>query len=243
MGYHAIRQGRADFMVCAGAEAFGKNLDIFPTFFHAGMLSSRNAESGEGCRPGDARANGTVLGEASGAIVLESESSARSRGARVLGEVIGTGSSFDDGCVRKIHGRSARPVIVAMRNALAQARLEAASIGYINCFANGTPSVDGPESEAIGSVFGNRLPLCGAYKGITGEVSGSNDTLGSIQAVMTLEHGMAAPVAGLETPSRYCPIPYVLRNPSPIGSPFAMVNSFQVGGGVECLVIGKGEAR
>src|SRR5713226_6159693 len=147
----AIAAGRADAMIAGGAEAL-LTPGILAAWFALRTLAPADpTDPAASCKPFDKRRAGLVLGEGAAAFVLEDESQARARGAPIHALLTGYGNSCDathmsrpdrDGQVR------------AMREALAEASLEARAIGYINAHGTATMVGDTVEAEAVRAVFG-----------------------------------------------------------------------------------------
>lgn len=196
----AIRAGEAD-----RAAAIGHDAPIEPeTVLHyhrLGLLAQ------EAVRPFDRDRDGTVFGEGAGAVILESEASARSRGAKVLGEFLGSG------CVTEGTGiLDVRPdgdgVARAIRLALAEAGLSPEDVGLIVAHGNGTRASDASEAAGIHEVFGNRAPPMTAFKWACGHLISASGILDFVLALTALRHRAIPGVATLkELDPELAPLP------------------------------------
>jgi 3-oxoacyl-[acyl-carrier-protein] synthase II len=233
---HAIRSGRADAMVAGGSEAL-----LTPGMLAAWQalrtLSPADAnDPAASCKPFDTRRGGLVLGEGAAALVLEEESHARERGARVLAYITGYGNTCDathmskpdrDGQVR------------AMTQALAESGLAPESIGYINAHGTATIVGDVVECEAIKAVFGDaamRIPVS-STKSMHGHLLGGAGAIEMAAALMPFSEGVIPPTANLEQPDPACVVRHVARQAERGDIPRAvMSNSFAFGGSNVVLV-------
>jgi 3-oxoacyl-[acyl-carrier-protein] synthase II len=179
-------------------------------------------------RPFDADRDGFVLGEGAGIFVLETEDHARRRKARVHAKLLGYGASADAHHVTSPHpeGRGAK---IAMRAALADARLNADEVGYINAHGTSTPANDIIESAAIREVFGNRIAVS-STKGVTGHLLGAGAAIEAAYAALSLEHGLIPPTANLTHPDPKMDVDLVRQSAREQQFRFALSNSVGFGG-------------
>ncbi len=193
------------------------------------------------CRPFDKRRAGMVLGEGAGAIVLESLASAQARGARILAEVIGSGSST----VMNARGvgdlRAATRI--TLRQTLRSARLDAEAVGHIHAHGLSTSRSDAEEAQAIDEVFGRRatpVPVT-AVKSYLGNAGAACGVMELIASVLAMQHGKLFPVLNYETPDPQCPIQVVSSWDVPPGDSFVSVNVTPLGQ-ASALAVGRCEA-
>src|SRR5918999_1591036 len=130
-----------------------------PGFNRLTALSPANEDPPRASRPFDAQRGGFVLGEGAGMVVPETLEHAQKRGARILAEVVGYGSTADAFRITD-QAPDGEGAVVAMREALADARLTAADIHYVNAHGTGTRENDGNETGAIKTVFGEHARGC-----------------------------------------------------------------------------------
>ncbi len=157
-------------------------------YYHAvGLLSE------DGLRPFDEAHNGSLMGEGAAALVLETEDAARARGAPVLGEVLGIGHGGDALGLLPIRDDGAG-LARAIRDALADARLQPGDVGMVVAHGNGTPNSDVSEARALRAVFGDRAPPVTAFKWSIGHLLAAS---GIIEAVLAIEALRARSVPGI----------------------------------------------
>jgi 3-oxoacyl-[acyl-carrier-protein] synthase II len=194
-----IRAGEADVALCGGAEAAIDRVSL-GSFAAARALSSGFNDTPEkASRPFDQARDGFVMGEGAGILVIEALEHAQARGATILGELVGYGTSADayhltagpedgDGAAR------------SMRTALDQAGLEPSAIGHLNAHSTSTPVGDKGELAAIRAVFGASSPAISATKSATGHLLGAAGGLEAIFTVLALRDQVAPPTLNLEHP-------------------------------------------
>ncbi len=237
---HAIAAGRADAMIAGGSEALLTPGVLVAWQALRTMAPADPADAAASCKPFDKRRAGLVLGEGAAAFVLEEESRARARGARIHGLLTGYGNSCD-----AVH--MSRPdrdgQIRAMREALTEAQLPADAIGYINAHGTATAVGDVVEAEAINAVFGPsaREVRVSSTKSLHGHLLGGSGALEFAAALLALEQGVLPPTGFLEQPDPACAIRHVARSAERIAPPRAvMSNSFAFGGSNVVLVAERG---
>jgi len=171
-------------------------------------------------------------------LVLEDLDSARSRGAPILGEVVGFGMSSDAHHVTA-PPEDGRGAALAMNRALRSAGIEPSEMGYINAHATGTPVGDMAEARAIHAVFGEharRLPVS-STKSMLGHALGATAALEAVLAIQTLRSGMIPPTINLTDPDPRCDLDHVIGEARPTEARYAMSNSFGFGGANTSLVL------
>ena len=226
-----IRYGGASVVLAGGAEAPLCRLCL-DGYGVSGALSSCGVS-----RPFDRRRDGFVLSEGAAVLVLEELGSARERGARIYGEVLGYGNTSDARhCTVPDQAGQER----AMREALAEAGLGPGDIDYVSAHATSTVLGDRTEARAIGSVFGPAGVAVSAVKSMTGHLLGASGALEAAFALMSITEGVIAPTVNLEDPEEGLRL--VLRErKAEIGS--VLSNSFGFGGVNSVLVFGRPEGR
>src|SRR5256712_3455239 len=231
-----VQAGRADAMLAGGSEALLTPGTLAAWQALRTLAPADAADAAASCKPFDKRRGGLVLGEGAAAFVLEDESRARARGAPVLALLTGYGNSCDA-------AHMSRPdrdgQIRAMREALAESRLAADAIGYVN--AHGTATAHGHvvEAEAINAVFGEaaaRVPVS-STKSLHGHLLGGAGALEFAAALLPLMRGWLPPTAFLEQPDPACQLRHVPLRAERTEAPRAvMSNSFAFGGSNAVLI-------
>ena len=178
--FDAIRLGRAQVMITGGAEASVNEIGI--AGFAALTALSRSTDPERASMPFDANRNGFVMGEGAATLVLEELEHAQARGAQIYGEVVGYGSTADAYHVTA-PDPSGAGAIRAMAQAVDEAGIAPADVGYINAHGTATMANDQAESRAIKSLFGDADVLVSSTKGMTGHLLGA---AGAIEATRRL---------------------------------------------------------
>lgn len=184
------------------------------------------------CRPWDAHRSGVSLGEGAAFALLQRAPVA---GAAPFGTLLGYGESSDGYHMSSPHPEGA-PAAAAMRQALAEAGLEAAQVGYVNLHGTGTPSNDAAEDRAVQSVFGRAVP-CSSTKGATGHTLGAAGGVEAVLSLLGLRHGLMPGGLNLREPDPALGVNYLAANRMARFA-HAMSNSFGFGGSNASLVLG-----
>jgi 3-oxoacyl-[acyl-carrier-protein] synthase II len=209
-----IQRGQADVMI---AGTTGTRLHPVKTM-HAALWDDLAVSEGPPStwsRPFDLRRSGQVVAEGACTFILESEEHARSRGAEILGTVLGAASS----CVMDRNGRPdlRRALANAMRGALREAGRSPEDVGHINANGLGSRRADAEEALAIQDVFGERgrtVPVT-AIKSYFGNAGSGSGTLELAASLLALKHGVILPTLNYETPDPECPLNVVHGEPMP----------------------------
>ncbi len=212
--FRIISRGRADVMV---AGTTGTRLHPVKSM-HARMwdeIAESDQPAETWCKPFDRNRNGQVVAEAACSFIVEKHLHAQERGANILAEVLGAGSS----CVADKHGTPnyQKALALAAKQALNDAGLEPKDIGHINAHGLGSRTCDAAEAAAILEVFGDShpdVPVTGlkSYFGNSGSGNGLLELAGSILA---LQAGVIPPTRNYAAPDPDCPIQVVSEAPKP----------------------------
>jgi len=232
-----IRRGDADIMISGGAHSMIHPLGV-TGFNRLTALSTRNEACLTASRPFDRTRDGFVLGEGAGILILEEYENARRRGARMLAEVIGYGSTADAFRVTDIH-ETGRGAIAAMRAALEDAGLQPRDIDYINAHGTGTEENDKLETLAIRTVFGARarqIPIS-SVKSMLGHLIAGAGAVELITCVLAIRDGMIPPTINYQYPDPNCDLDYVPNQARRAAVRTALSNSFGFGGQNDTLVV------
>ena len=233
--YRLIQMGKADAMVCGGAESAITPLGV-AGFASAKALSFRNDDPATASRPFDAERNGFVIGEGAGVLVLESLDHAFARGTEVLAEVVGYGITCD-----AHHITSPSPGGVggaeAMHLAMEDANLRPDSVDYINAHGTSTPANDSNETAAIKSAMGDhayRIPIS-STKSMTGHLLGGSGGIEAVASVLTIAHNLIPPTINYRNPDPACDLDVVPNEARQHEVNVVLSNSFGFGGHNVCL--------
>ena len=231
----AIRHGYIDAAIAGGTEA----LLVFGAI-HAwralGVLAAPAADVSASCRPFAADRAGLVLGEGAAMLLLEAEEQARARGAQVLAEVIGYGTSCDASHLTK---PASGGQVAAIRAALADARLAPAAIGYINAHGTATPVGDVAETQAVKAVFGAAPPPVSSTKSMHGHLLGAAGALEAVASLCALREQRLPPTVNLQRADPECDLDYVPNASRPGRIDCSLSNSFAFGGSNASLILAR----
>lgn len=234
-----IRRGAADVMVTGGAEAGILKL-VIAAFNNMGALSQRNDDPQAASRPFDRDRDGFVAGEGAAILILESEESAKARGARIYAEMLGYGASADAFHVTA-PAENGEGAVLAMQQALATAGVEPFQVDYLNAHGTSTELNDRSETLAIKQVFGD-----GAYdvaisstKSMTGHLMGAAGALEAFACVMAIQDGCVPPTINHDNPGEGLDLDYVPNQARSMDVRIAMSNSFGFGGHNASIVLGR----
>lgn len=233
-----IQTGKADVMLAVGAESVLCPLVIY-SLANAKALSRRNDSPATASRPFDVTRDGFVIGEGGGALVLETEEHALARGAKIYGEVLGCGNTDDAYHVTAPHPEG-RGAIACMKQAIAQANIEASQIGYVNAHGTATNKGDTVETASIKSVFSDKLPYVSSTKGATGHMMGAGGITEVITCVKAIETGVIPPTINLNEVDPECSgIDFVANTAKKAEIDYAMSNAFGFGGQNSSIIVGR----
>ncbi len=227
---NVLLRGDADVILAGGSEAPIARLGL-ASFAAARALSMRNDEPQRASRPFDVNRDGFVLGEGAGVLVLERLSHAKRRGARIVAEVIGYGSTSDAYHVTSPHPEG-RGAVRAMQIALKNAQLLPEQVDHINAHATSTHVGDIVETAAIKQVFGAHaynIPIT-ASKSMIGHLTAAAGAVEAVATVLTLRDQIIHPTINLEQPDPLCDLDYVPNVARPAKIDVALSNSFGFGG-------------
>ncbi len=234
-----IRTGEADVMLAGGSQSM-INLFGVSGFCRLTALSTRNDAPGRASRPFDRDRDGFVLGEGAGFVVLEAYEHARARGADILAEVTGYGSTAD--AYRMTDPPpDGRGAAAAMRIALQDAGLNPDQIGYVNAHGTSTPAGDAAESRAIRTVFGTQADrvAVSSSKSMIGHLVAAGGGVELPICVMAMRHGVLPPTINYETPDPNCDLDYVPNQPREVGVDHVLNNNFGFGGQNVSLIVSR----
>jgi 3-oxoacyl-[acyl-carrier-protein] synthase II len=230
--FEAIQHGYQARMVAGGAEELcPTQAKAFDTLY---ATSRRNTEPKLTPRPYDAERDGLVVGEGAGMLVLEELESARARGARIHGEIIGYSTNSDGTHVTRPEEATMR---VVMENALRNANVAPAEVGYVNGHGTATPHGDLAESRATNAVFGARIPIS-SQKSYLGHTLGACGALEAWFSFEMMNRGWFAPTLNLDKVDEQCgELDYIRGEGRAIDTDIVVSNNFAFGGINTSLVL------
>ncbi len=237
-GMRAIRHGYLDIAVVGGAEA--SITPIAVAGFSNMHALSNESDSEQACCPFDSRRSGFVMGEGAGILVLESLSHAQARGAEILAEVSGYGSTSDAYHITSPDPSGEGPSR-AMTMAIADAELTPSDISYINAHGTSTPINDACETNAIRLALGAHAHevKVSSTKSMTGHLLGAAGAIEAIVCAMAVHEDKIPPTIHYEQPDADCDLDYVPNQAIDCAVHAALSNSLGFGGHNATILIEK----
>lgn len=231
-----IRRGRADVVIAGGTEAAVCEIGI-AGFNSCMALSTRNDDPQKASRPFDSGRDGFVLGEGAGLMILESLEHAEKRGANVIAELAGYGSSSDSHHVTQPHPEG-EGAARAMKWALQDADLAPEQVDYINAHGTSTPLNDKFETIAMKRMYGDHAYklAVSSTKSMTGHLLGAAGGIEAAFSALAVKEGMIPPTINLEDPDPECDLDYTPNVAVKRDVNVAMSNVFGFGGHNASLV-------
>ncbi len=227
-------------MLVGGADSV-LNLPTMVGLLLLGAPSIASQHGANLCRPFDRSRSGFVAAEGGAMLLLESEASARARGATIYAEIGGFGSALDAYRITAPHPEG-KGAALAMRRALDDAQLAADCIGHINAHGTSTPLNDPAETLAIKQVFGqddhHRQLAVSANKSMLGHLIAAAGAPECIATILAVQQGLVPPTLNLQEADEACDLDYVAGDRArPMALQAAMCNSFGFGGLNAAIVV------
>jgi 3-oxoacyl-[acyl-carrier-protein] synthase II len=239
--YEIIKRGDALAMVAGGAEAPIGQIAL-AGFCAARAMSTRNDEPERASRPFDKERDGFVIAEGAGVLILEDYEFAKSRGARIYGEVVGYGMTGD-----AYHITAPDPngsgAFRSMKMAMSKAGVTGDDIDYINAHGTSTELNDKLETAAVKQLLGTRaykVPVS-STKSMHGHMLGAAGALEAVICLLAMRDGTMPPTINYENPDPDCDLDYVPNEARNGNVDVAMSNSFGFGGHNATLIFKKVE--
>lgn len=236
LAFHYIRMGRVD-KALAGAGDFPILKIGIAAFDRVGACSRENENPARAVRPFDKNRTGMAFGEGAGVLALEELESAKRRGATILAELVGYGSTTD-----AFHRTAPHPegtgAAKAIRYALDDGGINPEQVAYVNAHGTATALNDTSETKALKLAFGEHAykMAISSTKAITGHAMGTTAAMEACFSVLALRDQVAPPTINYETPDPECDLDYVPNTARPMDMPVVISNSFGFGGHNACLV-------
>ena len=234
-----IREGKVDAMLAGGVEATITPL-AFAGFSSMRAVSFNNDNPETASRPFDKGRDGFVMGEGSALLMLESLDSAKKRGAKIYGEIIGFGMSADAYHMTQPHP-DGEGAVLAMKMALEDAEIEPDKVNYINAHGTATPLGDIAETRAIKNVFGKHAYdlVVSSSKSMIGHLLGAAGAIETAICILAAKNDKVPPTINLEDPDPECDLDYVPNKARDFKVDYAMSNSFGFGGQDAVVIVKK----
>ncbi|MGQ0613629.1 MAG: beta-ketoacyl-ACP synthase II [Planctomycetaceae bacterium] len=235
--FRILARGDADVMLAGGSDSRIDPLSLV-TYTLLGAVSTANRAPGQVSRPFDRQRDGFVLGEGAAVLVLETEEHAKARGASIVAEVVGYGSSFDAYGITKPEPEG-RGAAQAMERTLKDARMAPSDIDYISAHGTSTILNDKMETLAVKTVFGaaaKRIPLS-SIKSMIGHLIGAAGAMEILVSVLAIRDGIVPPTINLDTPDPDCDLDYVPNTARTLRVKAVLSNSFGFGGQNAAVIV------
>ena len=239
--YRNIKHGYSDYILAGGAEATVSKLGI--AGFTALKALSTNNDPNRSSMPFDKERNGFVMGEGSGVVFMETLESAQARGAKILAEVVGYGSTCD-----AFHMTSPRDdgmgAAKAMLAAMNEAGIDKNEIGYINAHGTSTHLNDVGETKAIKVAFGEEQAKkinISSTKSMTGHLLGATGAIEAIATILAMQHSLIPPTINYKVPDEECDLNYTPNVAVEREVKYALSNTLGFGGHNAVLCLKKWE--
>lgn len=233
LAYQLVKAGALQRCITGGSEAC-----VVPGVFRA--WEYLRVLSPTLCRPFSRDRNGMTLGEGAGILVIETLESAKARGATVLAEIVGYGTTSDAGDLLRPDPTGAAS---AMTLAVKDAGVAPSEIGYVNAHGTATVANDVSEAEAMGVVFGTAFAsvAVSSTKPIHGHALGAAGALEAIVTVNAVRDRVAPPNANFSEEDPKIGFVPTIEAETPIGAAYALSNSFAFGGINASLLFGRAD--
>ena len=239
--FRNIKHGYSDYIIAGGAEATVCPLGI-GGFTSLKALSTNN-DPKRSSMPFDKERNGFVMGEGAGIVFMESLESAQARGAKILAEVVGYGSTCD-----AYHMTSPLPdgtgAAKAMTAAMREAGIESTQVDYLNAHGTSTHLNDAGETAAIKIAFGEEQAKkisISSTKSMTGHLLGATGAVEVIATALAMQHGIIPPTINYQVPDEECDLDYTPNKAVEREVKYALSNTFGFGGHNAVLCLKKWE--
>jgi len=202
-----------------------------------GALSTRNDDPLTASRPFDKDRDGFLMGEGAGVLIIETLEHAQARGATILCELSGYGTT-DDAHHISAPAENGAGAAISMKLALENANLTVKDIEYINAHGTSTNLNDKSETAAIKTVFGEQaynIPIS-STKSMTGHLLGASGAVEAIFSIMAMREGEVPGTINYQTPDPDCDLDYIPNQKRSLKPKHVMSNSFGFGGHNATLV-------
>ncbi|MQC26557.1 MAG: beta-ketoacyl-[acyl-carrier-protein] synthase II [Chloroflexi bacterium] len=224
-----LRAGMLDAVIAGAAEATITQIAV-AAFDRMGAMSRRSVDEGTPS-PFDKNRDGLVIGEGAGVLILETESHAKARGAEILAELAGYGSSADAYHITAPHDQGVGGA-QAIKMAMDQAEMSLDAVGYINAHGTGTQLNDLSETRAIKSVFGEKAydVAISSTKSMTGHMMGATGAFETIMCVQAVRNNLIPPTINYVEVDPECDLDYVPNEAREVEVNATLTNAFGFGG-------------
>jgi 3-oxoacyl-[acyl-carrier-protein] synthase II len=239
-GVELLRRGAADLVLAGGVDSL-IGYGAMCCFMRLDAMSRNVSCPQHASRPFDADRDGFVMGEGAGFVVLQRLRDLQAAGRKPDGIVLGHASTADAHHL-VAPSPAGEGAVRCMALALADAGVQPGDIGHVNAHGTSTVLNDRAEAAALRTLFTESGPPVTAVKGSTGHMVGGSGAVEAIASLLSLQHGLVPPVAGLRTIDPDIDLDLVQNTPRPCPPGYALSNSFGFGGANTALVLGSWES-
>lgn len=239
--FWVIQDGEADYMLAGGADS-AISYGGFAAFCVLGAMSTRNEEPERASRPYDKERDGFVMAEGAGVLLLEERERALARKAHIYAEVITFVSNSNSHHMTALPPDGA-PLQQLIRQALDEAAIVPAQIGYINSHGSSTLPNEVAETAAYKAVFGEQayhIPIS-AIKSMIGHTQGAASAIETVVTALVLERQIIPPTINQESPDPLCDLDYVPNVARIASVDMALTHSSGFGGVNNLLVLSRAD--
>jgi len=223
--FETLQAGKQTVMIAGGGEELSiGTTGVFDRLF---ATSTRNDAPATTPRPFDRDRDGLVVGEGAVSVILETLEHAQARGAPIYAELVGFGTNADGAHITQ---PQVETMAAVMREALADADLDPAAIGYVSAHGTATDRGDVAESIATHEVFGSRMPIS-SLKSYFGHSLGACGSLEAWLTIQMMREGWFAPTLNLDNVDPACAdLDYITGDGRALDVEYFMSNNFAFGG-------------
>jgi len=233
LAFESIRSGIQDAMICGGSDELHPLVSgSFDLVYASSYKYNDHPEMTP--RPFDKDRDGTVCGSGAGCLVLESEASARERGAICIAEILGFASFVDPSSMAQSNSDT---IARCIKSALTDADIDKSQVSYASAHATGTLQGDAAEADGIRKVFGDEALPVSSLKGYMGHTAGASGVLELSTCISAMTENILIPTRNLDTPAEDCKGIAHLLQPSPFDGEIFIKNSFGFGGTNAVLIL------
>ncbi|MEV8015128.1 beta-ketoacyl-[acyl-carrier-protein] synthase family protein [Streptomyces sp. NPDC086554] len=242
--FRAVQEGDAMLMLAGGYDSLTTWMDVLGFSLLGALTREFNDDPQRASRPFDADRSGFVLGEGAVVFALEELEAARERGATILAEVLGYGSTLNAWRVTD-SPPDGTGAIQAMEAAISDASIPPESVDYVVAHGTSTEGNDQSETVALKKVFGDHAErlMISSPKSMAGHLTSAGAALSLLAAVGAIRNSLVPPTLNLDTPDRRLGLDYVPNTARSADVSHAVINAFAFGGTNVALVVGSYEEQ
>jgi 3-oxoacyl-[acyl-carrier-protein] synthase II len=238
--FSMVKYGYADIMVTGGVEAPITDLTLGAFCSLKALSTGYNDTPERASRPFDGKRDGFVIAEGAGTLIFEEYEHAIRRGARIYGEILGTGATADafHDTAPAPRGEGGRR---AMELALKEGCIEKEKVEYINAHGTSTKANDLNETLSVKDLFGDyaKKLAISSTKSMTGHTLGASAAIEAIASLLTMQNGIIPPTINYENPEPELDLDYVPNIAREKKVDYVLSNSFGFGGHNGVLLLGR----